>query len=220
MARLTEMVFGGQKGNVEFYESHKYSTWALATGATAFQPFNNIEAANLRNYDKGQNIFKQNQGRILALRVSFHGPAYVNPTLQTGATFVTLTATQDYNAFMAQARLSILQDSQLVHEDLLSSYLPYAPWIYQAPDAGTPTAATRPLTFFDPNDGNGNNYKASKWGVVFRPPLVVGAGRSVDFQVTTPPGYSLPSTLNGFYVRFELVTEELPQSSISQVRPA
>lgn len=205
-------------GIVPYYQSEKYSTWVLATGDTGFRPFNNVESANLRNYNKAQNLFQNNQGRILAIKAELHAASYGRISFPMPSENTNPTALDELNKLVAQGRLQIQQDSQVVHEALLSSIIEPLPVLVFPAKIGTPTATYNSPSVVNSEDSSIMIKGAQKEGTYFSPPLFVAQGRTIDFYVTMPSGYSVPASLNNFIVKFHLVTEEIPQANLSQVR--
>lgn len=203
--------------NVPYYLSEKYSTWVLSTGATGFVPFNNVEAANLRNYNKGQNIFQSNQGRVLALQTRLLGASFGRLALQD-ATF-TWTPLDELSKLINQAVIEIRQDGSIVHQGMLSSFTQPLPTVGEGQNIGTPTNTTRPATLSAPVGNSSALTKGAEKNILyFTPPLIVGAGRAIDFNVSLPTGISVPASLANYIVQFVLTTEELPQANLSEVR--
>lgn len=203
---------------VPYYQSEKYSTWTLATGDTGFRPFNNVESAALRNYNKGQNLFSNNQGRILALKAELHGPSYAALSFPMAAENTNPTVLDELNKIICQARIQVQQDSQVVHESLMASIVEPLPQLVHPYKVGTPTNTYNQPVGISSNDSSIMVKRSQKVGIYFTPPLFVAQGRTVDFYVTLPSGISVPASLNTYIVKFHLVTEEIPQSNISQVR--
>lgn len=202
--------------DVPFYQSVKYSTWVLTTGQTGFTPFAGVEASNLRYYNVGQNLFFQNQGRVLALKATLSGPSFGRLNLQDSAG--ALAIADSAQALFQQARIVISQDSQIVHEDLLRNLIQPLPLFANPIVTGTPVNAYGPIGISSSNDSSAMIKRAQKPGVYFTPPMFVAQGRNISFQVVTPTGYSIPANLNTYNLQFILVTEELPQSNLAQVR--
>lgn len=203
---------------VPYFQSEKYSTWVLATGATGFKPFNNVEDINLRNYNKGQNLFTNNQGRLLALKAELHGVDYASLSFPMAAKNTVPTILTELNKLVAQGRITVSQDSQIVHESLLSSIVEPLPKLIFPFEIGTATNTFNLPDAVQPNDSSIMVKRSQKIGIYWTPPLFVAQGRTVDFQVSLPANYSVPASLNGIIVKFLLVTEEIPQSNLSQVR--
>lgn len=203
---------------VPYYQSVKYSTWKLATGDTAFRPFNNAEDITLRNYNKGQNIFQNNQGRILALKCIVTGPSFVRPTFAMSAENTAPTTFDKLAIILNQARISITQDSQVVHEDLLSNLVETLPTLIMPHKVASPTNIYNQPVAVSSQDSSIMVKRSQKIGVYWTPPLMVSQGRTIDFNVTLPTGISVDSSLNTWQIVFNLVTEEIPQSNLSQVR--
>jgi hypothetical protein len=207
-----------QLGNrvYNYYQSTKYSSWVMATGQSTFIPFANVEAENLRNYTKGQNLFLNNQGRVLALKMNLHGVNFGRLQLQDADGL--LTPADAINAFLSQGRIVISQDSKVVHEDLLASLAPKLPTLAIGTKVGTPTNTYQPVSISNDNESSINVKTSVKNGVYFTPPLIVDQGRTINFQVVFPSTYTIPSALNNHVAQFILVTEELPQENLSQAR--
>lgn len=211
MARLQEIIFAGQKIVTEFYQRTIYSTWVLATGATGFRPFSNAEPDTLRNYNKGQNIFDSNQGRLLAMRADIFGASYATPLFQDSNSAYDFGILDAWNQVLSQATIQIVQDSRIVHQDLLKSMVLHLPYPLLS-SAGAPLGAVVH------GDGSANVRDASKRGVYWRPPIDVSNGRTLEFSVALPSTVSIPAELNNSIIQFELVVEEIPQSNAQQVR--
>lgn len=203
---------------VPYYQSEKYSTWVLATGNTSFRAFNNTEAESLRNYNKGQNLFTNNQGRVLALKAEIHAPSYGIASYAMAAENTAPAALDEMNKLVAQGRIEIAQDSQVVHQSLLSSLVEPLPTLIFPFKVASPTNTYNSPAIAANNDSSIMVKRSQKVGVYFTPPLFVAQGRTIDFSVTLPSGISVPATLNGWILKFLLVTEEIPQSNLSQVR--
>ena len=212
---MRQQLINGQP--VEFYNSEKYSSWVLATGQNSFQPFANTEAENLRNYSRGQNLFSNNQGRILALQARIHAPNFGRLSLQD-ATSGALTIADDLNAFLSQARIEIRQDSKIVHEGLIQNIAEPLPFLIKGEKVGTPTNAYNPISVSGAGNSSLNVKRSIKNGVYFTPPLMVSQGRTVSFSVSTPSSYTIPAGLNNHIVQFILFTEEIPQANLVQAR--
>lgn len=200
-----------------FYNDDKYSTWVLATAATGFTPFAAVEAETLRNYKIGQNLFDQNQGRVLLLKGSIHGPNFARFDLgaRSGALADIPNA---MNALLEQGRITITQDSQITHKDLLCNLFPRLPLASSADSNGTLPANSVVPNFPAVVSDGGLVKSASKMGYYFSPPLFIAAGRNIQFVVNFPTGYSVPAVLNNYILKFELSVEEIPQSNITEVR--
>lgn len=203
---------------VPYYQSEKYSTWVLATGQTGFRPFNNVEPENLRNYSKGQNLFLNNQGRILALKAEIHAPSYGIASYAMGAENTAPATLDEINKIISQARVQIDQDSQTVHQALLSSLVEPLPVLIFPFKVGSPTTTYNQPTAVSNNDSSLMVKRSQKVGVYWAPPLFVAQGRTIDFIVSLPSGVTVPSALNNWIIKFHLITEEIPQSNLSQVR--
>jgi hypothetical protein len=201
---------------LNYYQSTKYSSWVMATGQNSFVPFANVEAENLRNYTKGQNLFLNNQGRVLALKANLFSPNFGRLKYQDSDGLLTIA--DDLNSFINQGRIIITQDSKTVHEDLLSSLIEPIPQIVTGEKVGTPTNTYRPMSISGRIDSSVNVKNSTKYGAYFTPPLIVGQGRTINFVVQYPSTYSIPASLNNHVLQFILVTEELPQENISQAR--
>jgi len=203
---------------VPYYQSVKYSTWKLATGDTSFRPFNNAEDITLRNYNKGQNIFQNNQGRILALKAIVTGAGFVKPTFAMSAENTAPTTFDKLSLLLNQGRIAIAQDSQIVHEDLLTSLVEPLPTLVMPYKNGSPSGVYNQPTAIASNDSSPMVKRSQKIGVYWTPPLMVAQGRTIDFSISLPTGISIDSSLNNWQIVFVLVTEEIPQSNLSQVR--
>lgn len=203
---------------VPYYQSEKYSTWVLQTGDTGFRPFNNVESQNLRNYNKGQNLFQNNQGRILALKTEIHGADFGTLSFPMTAKNTAPPILTELNKLIAQARIVVQQDSQVVHESLLSSLVEPLPKLIFPFEVGTVTNSFNLPDAVQPNDSSIMVKRSQKVGIYWTPPLFVAQGRTIDFTVSVPNNYSVPSALANICVKFLLVTEEIPQSNLSQVR--
>lgn len=203
---------------VPYYQSEKYSTWVLATGNTSFRAFNNTEAESLRNYNKGQNLFTNNQGRVLALKAEIHAPSYGIASYAMASENTAPAALDEMNKLIAQGRIEIAQDSQVVHQSLLSSLVEPLPTLIFPFKVASPTNTYNSPVIATNNDSSIMVKRSQKVGVYFTPPLFVAQGRTIDFSVTLPSGISVPASLNGWILKFLLVTEEIPQSNLSQVR--
>lgn len=208
--------------DVEFYTSEKYSSWVLATGQTGFRPFAGQESSStLYKYKVGQNLFDNNQGRICALKakiqgVSFGSIAWGRPT--SGASPAVPTILSNLDILINQARITVLQDTKIVHDGLLSSIMEPLPNLFFSGRDGTPSNAYEIVTPINKQDSSLLVKGAQKFGVYWTPPLMVAQGRSIDFNVTLPTGVSVDSSLANLIIKFELATEELPQMSPSPVR--
>lgn len=201
-----------------YYNDYKYSSYVLASGSTGFLPFAAVEAENLRNYKIGQNLFDQNQGRVLLIKGSIHAPNYARFDLGARSAAYGDIANA-MNALIEQGRLSITQDSQLVHKDLLQNLFPRIPMASTADSSNGVLPANSitpnfPALVYD----NGLTKSANKIGYYFAPPLFVANGRNISFAVTFPTGYAVPAILANYILKFELSVEEIPQSNISEVR--
>jgi hypothetical protein len=203
---------------VPYYQSEKYSTWVLATGDTGFRPFNNVESQNLRNYNKGQNLFQNNQGRILALKAEIHGADFGTLGFPMTAKNTAPPILTELNKLIAQARIQVQQDSQVVHESLMSSLVEPLPKLIYPFEVGTVTNSFNMPDAVQPNDSSIMVKRSQKVGIYWTPPLFVAQGRTIDFSISLPGNYSVPSSIANICVKFLLVTEEIPQSNLSQVR--
>jgi hypothetical protein len=203
---------------VPYYQSTKYSTWKMATSDTGFKPYNASEDITLRNYTKGQNIFTNNQGRVCALKAFITGPSFVNPTFAMSAENTAPTTFDKLSLLINQARLVISQDSQVVHEDVLSSLIEPMPTMVMPFKVGTPTNTFNLPAIVSSNDSSPMVKRSQKVGIYWTPPLMVAQGRTINFDVSLPTGISVDSSLNTWQIVFILVTEEIPQSNLSQVR--
>ncbi|WP_061271117.1 hypothetical protein [Leptospira interrogans] len=216
--RIQKIYIPGQgETPTQFYNDYKYSTWVLATGNTGFNPFSAVEPETLRNYKIGQNLFDQNQGRILLIKGSFHGANYARFDL--GARSAALSDIANaMNALIEQGRLTITQDSQITHKDLLSNLFPRIPLASSADSNGVlPANSVVPNIPANVYDG-GLVKTADKLGYYFSPPLFIASGRNVSFAVNFPTGYSVPTVLNNYILKFELSVEEIPQSNMTEIR--
>lgn len=194
----------------QYYPRTIYSTWAMATGDTGFTPFANVEADTLRNYNRGQNIFAQNQGRVLYLWGDITGPAGVGFIPVTGV--ATATVLDAYKAWWNQLRLEVAQDSQVTQEALLCELFPAPPMYTIATTSGAPTIG------WENNVGGGEMATSSRRGIYFRPPIFVGNGRSINFRVSSPSNYTVPAALNTFRAIFYMRIEELVPNNPQPVR--
>lgn len=203
--------------DVPFYNSTKYSTWVMAEGDTGFNPFSGAESSqNLRFYANGQNLFTQNSGRVLALQAKFFAPSYSAPVYQTLATGA-FTILEEISKVMQNGLISISQDSNIVHEDLLSNLMPELPKFGYGVKTGTPADTYQPVSVANFSAGSNEVKRSNKTGIYFTPPLMVLPARSISFQCKLNSG-TVPASLNGYIIRFELTTEELPQANAAQVR--
>lgn len=203
--------------DVPFYNSTKYSTWVMATGDTGFNPFSGAESSqSLRFYSNGQNLFTQNAGRVLALHAKFYAPSYSAPVYQTLASGA-FTILEEISKIMQNGLVSVVQDSNVVHEDLLSNLMPALPVFGYAVINGAPTNTYQPVSVGNFSAGSNEVKRSNKTGIYFTPPLMVLPARNISFQCKLNSG-TVPASLNGYIIRFELTTEELPQSNASQVR--
>jgi hypothetical protein len=203
---------------VPYYQSTKYSTWKMATSDTGFKPYNASEDITLRNYTKGQNIFTNNQGRVCALKAFVTGPSFVNPTFAMSSENTAPTTFDKLSLLINQARLVISQDSQVVHEDVLSSLIEPMPTMIMPHKVGTPTNTFNLPAIVSSNDSSPMVKRSQKVGIYWTPPLMVAQGRTINFDVSLPTGISVDASLNTWQIVFILVTEEIPQSNLSQVR--
>ena len=117
-----------------------------------------------------------------------------------------------------QARLVISQDSQVVHEDVLSSLIEPMPTMVMPYKVGTPTNTFNLPAIVGSNDSSPMVKRSQKVGIYWTPPLMVAQGRTINFDVSLPTGISVDASLNTWQIVFILVTEEIPQSNLSQVR--
>jgi hypothetical protein len=203
--------------NAPFYNSTKYSTWVMATGDTGFNPFSGAESSQtLRFYSNGQNLFTQNAGRILAYQAKFFAPNYSAPVYQTLATGA-FTILEEISKIMQNGLVSIVQDSNVVHEDVLSNLMPELPKFGYGVVNGAPTNTYQPVSVANFSAGGNEVKRSNKTGIYFTPPLMVLPARNVSFRCTLNAG-TVPAALNGYIIRFELTTEELPQSNAAMVR--
>lgn len=209
--RVQEMKIGAQTQLVPFYQRTLYSTWALATGDTSFKPFNNVEAVSLRNYNKGQNIFNSNQGRLLALRANIFGPSYAQPVLQASGASYAFTVADEWAKILNQATFQVSQDSEITHQGMLSDLVLNLPQPILT-NTGTPLAAVVN------DDGSPNIRNARKRGVYWTPPIMVAQGRTLEFDVSLPSGVTVNALLNTHILQFILTVEEIPQSNLQKVR--
>lgn len=196
---------------VQFYQRTLYSTWTLATGDTSFRPFDNVEATNLRNYNKGQNIFQSNQGRLLALRANIFGPAFAQAILQDSGSSYDFGVADEWSKVLNQATFQVLQDSEITHQGMLQDLVLNLPQPILS-SAGAPLAAVVN------DDGSPNIRNARKRGVYWTPPIMVLQGRTLDFLVSLPSGVTVNALLNTHILQFVLTVEEIPQSNAAKVR--
>lgn len=203
---------------VPYYQSEKYSTWKMSTGDTGFRPFNNVEDLSLRNYTKGQNLFQNNQGRVLALKAEIHAPDYGNLSFTMASENTVPTVLTEFNKIISQGRIQVQQDSQVVHESLLSSIIEPLPNLVFPAKIGTPTNTYNQPSAIVSNDSSIMVKRSQKIGIYWTPPLFVAQGRTIDFYVTLPSGLSVAAALSNHIIKFLLVTEEIPQSNLSQIR--
>jgi hypothetical protein len=203
---------------VPYYQSEKYSTWKMTTGDTGFRPFNNVEDLSLRNYTKGQNLFQNNQGRVLALKAEIHAPDYGSLAFTMAAENTVPAVLTAFNKIISQGRLQVVQDSQVVHESLLSSIIEPLPKLIFPFEVGTASNTYNNPVAVQSNDSSIMVKRSQKIGIYWTPPLFVAQGRTIDFYVTLPSGLNVPSDLSNHIVKFLLVTEEIPQSNLSQIR--
>jgi len=203
---------------VPYYQSTKYSTWKMSTGDTGFKPFNASEDITLRNYTKGQNIFTNNQGRVLALKAFVTGASFVKPTFSMSAENTAPTTFDKLALLLNQGRVVVSQDSQVVHEDVLSNLVEPLPTLVMPFKVGTPVNSFNLPAIVASNDSSPMVKRSQKMGIYWTPPLMVAQGRTINFDVSLPTGISVDSSLNTWQIVFILVTEEIPQSNLSQVR--
>ena len=203
---------------VPYYQSEKYSTWKMTTGDTGFRPFNNVEDLSLRNYTKGQNLFQNNQGRVLALKAEIHAPDYGSLAFTMTAENTVPPVLTAFNKIISQGRIQVVQDSQVVHESLLSSIIEPLPKLIFPFETGTASNTYNNPVAVQSNDSSIMVKRSQKIGIYWTPPLFVAQGRTIDFYVTLPSGLNVPSDLSNHIVKFLLVTEEIPQSNLSQIR--
>jgi hypothetical protein len=203
---------------VPYYQSEKYSTWKMTTGDTGFRPFNNVEDLSLRNYTKGQNLFQNNQGRVLALKAEIHAPDYGSLGFAMTAENTVPPVLTAFNKIISQGRIQVVQDSQVVHESLLSSIIEPLPKLIFPFETGTASNTYNNPVAVQSNDSSIMVKRSQKIGIYWTPPLFVAQGRTIDFYVTLPSGLNVPSDLSNHIVKFLLVTEEIPQSNLSQIR--
>lgn len=208
--------------DVEFYTSEKYSSWVLASGQTGFKPFSGAESSpTLYKYKVGQNLFDNNQGRICAMKAKVHGAsfgsiAFGRPT--SGASPAVPAILTALETLINQARITILQDTKVVHDGLLSSIMEPLPNLIFSGRDGTPSNAYEVITPINKQDSSLLVKGATKYGVYWTPPLMVAQGRSIDFNISLPSGVTVDSSLANMIIKFELATEELPQMSPAPVR--
>ncbi len=203
---------------VPYYQSEKYSTWKMTTGDTGFRPFNNVEDLSLRNYTKGQNLFQNNQGRVLALKAEIHAPDYGSLAFTMTAENTVPPVLTAFNKIISQGRIQVVQDSQVVHESLLSSIIEPLPKLIFPFETGTASNTYNNPVAVQSNDSSIMVKRSQKIGIYWTPPLFVAQGRTIDFYVTLPSGLNVPSDLSNHIIKFLLVTEEIPQSNLSQIR--
>lgn len=203
---------------VPYYQSEKYSTWKMTTGDTGFRAFNNVEDLSLRNYTKGQNLFQNNQGRVLALKAEIHAPDYGSLAFTMTAENTVPPVLTAFNKIISQGRIQVQQDSQVVHESLLSSIIEPLPKLIFPFESGTASNIYNNPVAVQSNDSSIMVKRSQKIGIYWTPPLFVAQGRTIDFYVTLPSGLSVPSDLSNHIIKFLLVTEEIPQSNLSQIR--
>lgn len=189
----------GQEIIVDYYQKTAFSTWVLATGQSNYTYFNNIEGPAQRNYQKGQNFFEQNQGRILAYQMELLDSAGANPTW-------TPAIATAWGTLRNALQIVTSQDSTISDLTLGSDLAPPSPLIIGASVA---------VANFD--GGSAFVKPSSKRGKYFEPPLFVGNGRSVDI-IANVIGTSVPAGVNGFLLRLYAILEEMPQTNINAVR--
>ena len=183
---------------VPYYKKTAFSTWVLATGQSSYTPFNNVEATTLRNYNKGQNIFEMNRGRVLALSAELLDSSYATPVW-------TVALATAWESIRNKGVILVSQDGTTSDNVTLKEISTPAPLIVGVAaianfDSGSPLKAS-----------------SSKRACYYEPPLIVDTGRSLDFAITLI-GVTVPAALNGYNIRFDLVTEELPVPSDQEVR--
>lgn len=203
--------------DVIFYNSTKYSSWVMATGDTGFNPFSNSEAsAGIRFYSSGSNLFTQNSGRVLALHAKFFGASYTTPEYQDSTTGA-FTVRDAIQQVRENGLLTISQDGNVVHEDLLSNLMPAIPTYAYGIAVGAPNNIFNQAQAQSFDAGSNEVKRSNKTGVYFTPPLIVLPSRNISFKVQLNTG-SIPAALNTMIVRFELTVEEFPQANATEVR--
>lgn len=183
---------------VPYFKKTAFSTWVLATDQTSYTPFNNVEATSLRNYNKGQNLFEMNRGRVLALSAELLDASYAVPNW-------TLALATAWESVRQKGVIVISQDGTVSDNVTLKEISIPAPLI----------VGTVAITNFDA--GSPLKASSSKRACYYEPPLIVDTGRSLDFAVNLI-GVKVPAALNNYNLRFELVTEELPIESTQEIR--
>lgn len=183
---------------VPYYKKTAFSTWVLVTGQSSYTPFNNVEGTTLRNYNKGQNLFEMNRGRVLALSAELLDASYTVPNW-------TLAIATAWETIRQKGVIIISQDGTVSDNVTLKEITIPAPLIVGVAaianfDSGSPLKAS-----------------SSKRACYYEPPLIVDTGRSLDFAITLI-GATVPAALNGYNIRFDLVTEEMPAPSDQEVR--
>jgi hypothetical protein len=124
----------------------------------------------------------------------------------------------ELNKLIAQARIQVQQDSQVVHESLMSSLVEPLPKLIYPFEVGTVSNSFNMPDAVQPNDSSIMVKRSQKVGIYWTPPLFVAQGRTIDFSISLPGNYSVPSSISTLCIKFLLVTEEIPQSNLSQVR--
>jgi hypothetical protein len=146
------------------------------------------------------------------------GPSFVKPTFAMSAENTAPTAFDKLALLINQGRVVISQDSQVVHEDILSNLMEPLPMLVMPYKVSTPTNTYNLPAIVASNDSSPMVKRSQKMGIYWTPPLMVAQGRTINFDVSLPTGISVDSSLNTWQIVFILVTEEIPQSNLSQVR--
>lgn len=198
---------------VEFYQRTIYSTQTLATGGTGFNPFAAEEAAsNLRNYSLGQNFFISNQGGILAMQATLHGPGYAAITDVASAAAGDIL--QEFNKLIMQGQVQIYIDSRPVAMCMLSDIVGTLPVTSQP-------AATDPASpVFAQGQSLYNRDAAFNGGLWNSPPILVPFGRTIQFRMQYANGVAVPVLLNTYIIQYKLILEEYPNVNVARLRPA
>lgn len=204
-----------------FYFRTIYDGITLAA-QTTFQFFAGQTTAANRNYVHGQNFFKSNQGRLLALGARLLGASYGALRFQSITAASGIDILNAWNALVSQCTFRIELDSRPVHYGLLQDIMPLAPIVSSAQEVGTATNTYKPAdVLVAPGDfgvSSAVNQKTQKNAVYFETPIEVPNGRTLNFFAEMPSGVTIDTDLNNFILQFVAVLEEIPNADPQSVR--
>lgn len=203
----------GETQIAEYFDRTIYSTCVLGTSFQSYDFFQNIEAANLRNYQSSSNFFLSQQGAVIALQMSLHGANYAAINKITTSTYG--DRMDAWNILVQQGQLNVVLDTK-PNAIMLGSDLAVSPAILiESSGAGVLNDVNPHYPLLQPTTlYNRASPLAGQW---YDPLLLVANNRTLQHTFATPAAVNT-TAISTFALKLTAVIEEYPSLNPSPVR--